>query len=107
MTGFILLLVPFGLVWTIGYFQFSSFWAFIISAAVYWSVFSTVEYEKRHAKLQALIASVAGIKESESTESERLAKYKEFKSEGIATHKIPTHLMHADFQRAEWTIRNG
>ena len=56
---------------------------------------------KASSSKKSLINSVAGSKDGLS-ESQRLAKYKEFKSEGVPTHKIPTHLMHTDFQRAEW-----
>lgn len=50
ITGFILLLIPFTLSWTLGYLGFSSFWTFMITVAVYWATSNQTEYEKRHKK---------------------------------------------------------
>ena len=48
ITGFILLLIPFTLSWTLGYLGFSSFWTFMITVAVYWATSNQTEYDKRH-----------------------------------------------------------
>ena len=50
ITGFILLLIPFTLSWTLGYLGFSSFWTFMITVAVYWATSNQTEYDKRHRK---------------------------------------------------------
>lgn len=67
-----LLLVPFILTWTIGCLGFSSFFAFLVAAGVYWGIFTRNQFIRRHTWLSEMVGKCITGENASAEEKERI-----------------------------------